>query len=185
MFQLQSWQEFMMLHTQSFKKQYVHREQSWLHTWRPEAVSYNLNLLTGGILKSRLFLCKMPGIAVATVGRGSKEWGHAAAAAPSSCTAWTARRIDAYYLSSCLVFVVERTSRQTKGDGGQLLHNMRNCYWFRTSTLSHTDLCMRSHTYFRTCMCAHTNSIMQIRYDPNAFELTRNNTLYQEMFSKW
>ena len=69
MFQLQLRQECIMLHTQSFKKQYVHREQSWLHTWRPEAVSYNLNLLTGGILKSRLFLCKMPGIAVATVGR--------------------------------------------------------------------------------------------------------------------
>ena len=58
-----------MLKVSKNNTEYVHREQSWLHTWRPEAVSYNLNLLTSGILKSRLFLCEMPGIAVTTVGR--------------------------------------------------------------------------------------------------------------------
>ena len=52
-----------MLKVSKNNTEYVHREQSWLHTWRPEAVSYNLNLLTSGILKSRLFLCEMPGIA--------------------------------------------------------------------------------------------------------------------------
>ena len=193
MFQLQSWQECMMLHTQSFKKQYL---------CTPWAILATYMEAWGRFLQPQSTNQRHPEIEVILVwdARHSGDYGRPVAAAvakneatpataPPHGTAWTAaRRIDAYYLSSCLVFVVERTSRQTKGNGGQLLHNMQNCYWFRTSTFSHTHfrfwsrthLRTRSHTYFRTCMCvrikmsAHTNSL-QILYDQNAFEITPNN----------
>ena len=161
MFQLQSWQECMMLHTQSFKKQYL---------CTPWAILATYMEAWGRFLQPQSTNQRHPEIEVILVwdARHSGDYGRPVAAAvakneatpataPPHGTAWTAaRRIDAYYLSSCLVFVVERTSRQTKGNGGQLLHNMRNCYWFRTSTLSHTHLRTRSHTYFRTCMCVRT-----------------------------
>ena len=185
MFQLQSWQECMMLHTQSFKKQYL---------CTPWAILATYMEAWGRFLQPQSTNQRHPEIEVILVwdARHSGDYGRPVAAAvakneatpataPPHGTAWTAaRRIDAYYLSSCLVFVVERTSRQTKGNGGQLLHNMQNCYWFRTSTFSHTHFLFWSHTYFRTCMCvrikmsAHTNSL-QILYDQNAFEITPNN----------